>query len=25
MKSLREVPVNGKCKLITSYMKLGHE
>jgi hypothetical protein len=25
MNSLREVPANGKCKLITSYMKLGHE
>jgi len=24
MNSLREVPVNGKCKLITSYMKLSH-
>ena len=25
MKSLREVPANGKCKLIISYMKLSHE
>lgn len=23
MKALREVPVNGRCKLITSYAKLG--